>query len=1364
MLLLVRRNVRQRPARTLFTALAIALGVAMIFAMRIVSGAISASAQAARESRLAGADLEITTLVGGHFSVDSQAALAGLPEVERVAPLLRVLEGEPDAAAIAEGLNSQALRGTGLTLLGLDPANLLTTYRLAQGDFLSAAGAEEVVLPAAWAALRGLGVGDKLELVSGPGRRSYTITGLLEHDPSAAGPPAALLPLHTLQAALGEPGQVSSLLVRLRPGMARAPAQQAVQAAAGSQFAVISANGASGVSSLASLTNLALPLAGAVSLLSGAFLVFNAFAITLVERQREIGQLRAIGVTRGQVLALTLLEAGLTALVGCGLGLALGWGLGAGVAAAINSLQNTPGIRIDFPLDGALLACTAGLGVTLVVISGLAWRSSRIAPLAALQLNAEDRPGNTTRRWWPEAAGVILLLLTALLAWNALRGLETLLQPDWGPIFLPQVSIFAAALCFLPLAVRLVVGMVVHPRLAGQGRLLTLRLAGGSMQRQPARAARAAASFAISLGIVIALAAMANFFQAFLQQSTSFVAGDAAFRRQMPPGLSFDQLAALPSFPPPSPELLAGLAELRDVAEVIELANVSLPGIGVETGMGDQYAFALSFARLSTSSLFSLSEGSWEEAARYFSAGPAIQLPELTARRLNKHPGDSIEIDTLRGRVTFIVAAVGGGFPVLMPEVGAEYFSSYPAFYMLEAHPGVAPQEVESLARDLVNRYPAELGWVDAASFKTIVSDITDPIVGLFSGLTSLSAVIAALGISVTLAASILERQRELGTLRALGMARSSVRWLVALESGLIGLVGSLVGVAGGMGIAFLFSLLTVATMKQIGGYFGDALPPLPWAVALAGLVSGPLVSVLVSLIPAGRAADVNPAEAMRAEGASGFLPPAAHLGPRGLRGMLARLPLAVRISIGSSLIFVLTVAALTAIRVEQERRLLVENTQLIIGRQMDVTYLFSLSQYGVPDIESLDDNAISELFGTSQTQFSAVQAALAGIENMEGGSDLRYVWLTDESNTVIFSKDPGDIGRRMPLAGASPSGSATQVELVKWQGESIFEARVPILNQNGRRLGLARLGISSRNVDGLVADIWRGSLWTMAVALLVSIALTTYFTRRSLAPLAQVAYAAHKIALGDLSQSVPETHWDEMGQLQRAFNDMAHGLREREQLRDLFGRFVSPEVQQAVLAGRISLIGERRRISVLYCDLRDSTRFAEERPPEVVMQALNQYFAVIIAAIQAEGGIVNRFVGDEAVCIFNAPVERPDHAARALRSALAIRRGLADLNDRRALQGEPLLHYGIGIHSGEVVAGATGSEERQEYTVIGDTMNTGARLQALCKDFPGEDILLSAATLAAAPAGSFACTLLGEFSLRGKQTPVQIYALKEAV
>ncbi|MEY2421696.1 MAG: adenylate cyclase [Acidimicrobiaceae bacterium] len=207
--------------------------------------------------------------------------------------------------------------------------------------------------------------------------------------------------------------------------------------------------------------------------------------------------------------------------------------------------------------------------------------------------------------------------------------------------------------------------------------------------------------------------------------------------------------------------------------------------------------------------------------------------------------------------------------------------------------------------------------------------------------------------------------------------------------------------------------------------------------------------------------------------------------------------------------------------------------------------------------------------------------------------------------------------------------------------------------------------------------------------------------------PMRDLRLALERVATGDLTTTLSVDNAGEMGQLQRGFNEMAAGLREREQLADLFGRHVGSDVAQRALDEGASLGGEVRTVSALFVDIIGSTTMARERSASDVVAVLNEFFAVVVSCVDAEGGWVNKFEGDGALCVFGAPIEQADHATRALRAARHIARALRDID------------AGIGVSSGEAVAGNVGAEQRLEYTVIGPPVNEAARLSDAAKSRP---------------------------------------------
>jgi len=277
---------------------------------------------------------------------------------------------------------------------------------------------------------------------------------------------------------------------------------------------------------------------------------------------------------------------------------------------------------------------------------------------------------------------------------------------------------------------------------------------------------------------------------------------------------------------------------------------------------------------------------------------------------------------------------------------------------------------------------------------------------------------------------------------------------------------------------------------------------------------------------------------------------------------------------------------------------------------------------------------------------------------------------------------------------------------------------------------------------------IFAGMLVLAACGLVAGFAATVVAATSIADPVTDVRQAMRRVAAGDLDAEVPVDDDGEMGLLQAGFNHMAEGLRERERMRELFGGYVGEEVARHALESGVSLEGAERDVSVLFVDVVGSTALAERRPPVEVVALLNRFFDVVIAAVADEEGWVNKFEGDAALCVFGAPMQQADHAARALRSAVAM---------RNALLGIEGLDAGIGVSSGIAVAGNVGSARRYEYTVVGDPVNEAARLTELAKAHAGR-IVVSERTVMAAGASNDGWQPSECITLRGRSRPTQTF------
>jgi adenylate cyclase len=293
---------------------------------------------------------------------------------------------------------------------------------------------------------------------------------------------------------------------------------------------------------------------------------------------------------------------------------------------------------------------------------------------------------------------------------------------------------------------------------------------------------------------------------------------------------------------------------------------------------------------------------------------------------------------------------------------------------------------------------------------------------------------------------------------------------------------------------------------------------------------------------------------------------------------------------------------------------------------------------------------------------------------------------------------------------------------------------------------------------DALLTEMLLIVGFLVAVGLWAAIGLSLFVANSVAAPLRELETSMARVERGDLEARAPVVSNDEIGGLAEGFNRMLAGLRERDFVKDTFGKYVTREVRDEILAGRIGLEGEQREVTVLFADLRDFTTWVEATEPREVVRDLNRYFGEMETAVRRQGGLVLQFIGDEIEAVFGAPVPASDHARRAVRAALDMRARLAAFNAARTAAGKRPLRHGIGVHTGTVLAGNIGSGERLSYALVGDTVNLASRIQDLTKT-AAADILISATTRAALD-GEVAVTPLPATRVKGRSAEVAVFAV----
>src|SRR4029453_14616742 len=295
--------------------------------------------------------------------------------------------------------------------------------------------------------------------------------------------------------------------------------------------------------------------------------------------------------------------------------------------------------------------------------------------------------------------------------------------------------------------------------------------------------------------------------------------------------------------------------------------------------------------------------------------------------------------------------------------------------------------------------------------------------------------------------------------------------------------------------------------------------------------------------------------------------------------------------------------------------------------------------------------------------------------------------------------------------------------------------------------------------VNGLRLSI----VFLLGVGVAAAIGLSLFAANSVAAPLKDVEAAMAPGGRGPPPGPRPVVTTDEIGAVAEGFNRMLQGLREREMVKETFGKYVTPEIRDEILAGRIRGEGELTEATILFADLRDFTTWVEATAPRQVVRDLNEYFTEMDEAIRAHGGLVLQFIGDEIEAVFGAPLPAPDHAARETAGKPALPHGIRlhpapppPTPGAGETAGKPALPHGIGIHTGTVLAGNIGGAERLSYALVGDPVNLASRIQGLTKDFK-VDILISEATRSRLD-GSVTVEELPTVRVKGRAEDVNVY------
>lgn len=324
----------------------------------------------------------------------------------------------------------------------------------------------------------------------------------------------------------------------------------------------------------------------------------------------------------------------------------------------------------------------------------------------------------------------------------------------------------------------------------------------------------------------------------------------------------------------------------------------------------------------------------------------------------------------------------------------------------------------------------------------------------------------------------------------------------------------------------------------------------------------------------------------------------------------------------------------------------------------------------------------------------------------------------------------------------------------------SFLSGYAPIFDGNGNYIASVGADVDARIALREDTTLFYYAACGLAASIALSLVLAHFLSKQATESLKSLSHSVHEIGKGKFEVRTHLRTNDEFDALAQGINDMAKGLQERERLKVNFAHYVSQHVWEKIVKSErpMALEGERKKVTVLFSDIREFSRIAEQHPPEMVVALLNEYFETMLEAIFKYSGTLDKFIGDGVMVEFGAPLDDNEQEKHAVTAAIFMQKKLEKLNEKWTGEGKPRVLMGIGIHTGIAIVGNMGTQQRMEYTAIGDTVNIAARLEQLTK-IVKKPILISEMTLLGIK-DAYPTTNLGPMHLPGRKERVHVYSV----
>ena len=846
------RQLRTRPLRSALTAFGVVLGVGMVFGVLLLVGTIRATFDEVIDSAWGETDLIVMGQGSGTMPADTLDRIKGVENVRDAAGMVGGMftRLEADGSPV-EGTKGQML------IAGYEPEGYQPyDFRLVDGRQMSSG--VEIMVEQNWAREHGYEIGDRVRAAGPTGETKLPIVGVFKLTSSlnVGGLGYAAMPLAAARRVFDQPEGWMQISI--------AAFDRAEVDALKSRVDRVVGNGADvqtpgefseQVSEQLAGLNIVLYFFSGVALFVGGFLILNSFNMTVLQRMRELGMLRTLGASRWMATGSVLIEALVIGVVGTVLGLALGFGLASGLISLMRGMDVPVG-TLDISAGAAITAAAIGIFVTLLGAFWPANRAGRVSPIRAVLGNAQTRERASKRRL---AVGLVLFVPGLWFGGSFWFGgaSETGGVAAYGGIAM-TMAMFAGMAIAAPFVILPVIRWLAVPvrRVLPTGG----RLAADSLLTNPLRTAATAVALTIGLSVVVVNSSMSASFVGTIEDQV-----DKAFARDFTvqaQGFTIEQGGG-PGVPRSVQKAIETMPEAGTVAPMRAMV-LDLPA--VKSGSEQGIAIGVDPVKQPKIDGTEFQDISQSDAYARLQRG-GLLLGRSYADRADLERGDTLALVGPAGRrraeVVGIIDAIGpmAGMEMrLSLETMREvYGDSQPAELAVEARSADVRPPLETKIAALLDRSYPNLEMQSAAEAKQEVSDEINRTFNMFNAIVIIAIIVSLLGVINTLAMSVIERTREIGVLRALGASRWQVRSTMLDESLMITIAGSVVGVAAGTLIGFVWLRGIDEVMPGMTFHFPG---PIVLAVAIAAIVLG----VIAAILPARRAARLKVIEALAYE------------------------------------------------------------------------------------------------------------------------------------------------------------------------------------------------------------------------------------------------------------------------------------------------------------------------------------------------------------------------------------------------------------------------------------------------------------------------------------------------------------------